>query len=195
MAMPSRLLRPSRPAPVLSGSILRPSASSGPRRLPRPGFRRPSFLLALLVLVGATSSLGGCALFVRSPEVLIADVRVVGLGLTGGTAEVLLSVDNPNRFSLEVREFRYLLEVADPARPERWDTLAAGVATDTVRLGGREATVVPLEIPFRYTALGTALRAWLQGGEIPYRIEGEVRARGVGLQRDLPFRSRGTLTP
>ncbi len=167
-----------------SASPLRiPLRTSGLSRRLLPG------LLALLLGVA------GCSLFVRSPEVAIADVRVVGLGLSGGTAEVLLAVDNPNRFALEVRAFEYLLEISDPARPERWDTLAVGVAPDTVRLPGRTETVVPLEIPFRYNALGTALRAWLQGGEIPYRVQGEVRARGAGIQRDLPFRSRGTLTP
>jgi LEA14-like dessication related protein len=154
----------------------------------RPALRA----LALLLVLALT---GACALFVRSPEVAIADVRVVGLGLTGGTAEVLLEVDNPNRFGLEVREFRYLLEVADPARPDRWDTLAVGVSADTVHLARREVTVVPLRIPFRYSALGTALRAWMGGGDVPYRIEGSVRARGSGIQRDLPFRSQGTLVP
>jgi LEA14-like dessication related protein len=187
------------PAPVpsarpsgLSSDRPPPSASRARGRLRSgPGGRA---LQAALLLVGVGGAVG-CSLFVRSPEVAIADVRVVGLGFAGGTAEVLLAVDNPNRFALEVRAFQYLLEISDPARPERWDTLAMGVTADTVRLPGRSETVVPLEIPFRYNALGTALRAWLQGGEIPYRVEGEVRARGAGIQRDLPFRSRGTLTP
>ncbi len=159
------------------------------RMIPSRTHVRALALVALLVLTGA------CALFVRSPEVAIADVRVVGLGLSGGTAEVLLEVDNPNRFGVEVREFHYLLQVSDPARPERWDTLAVGVSADTVHLPRRAMTVVPLRIPFRYSALGTALRAWLAGGEVPYRLEGSVRARGSGIQRDLPFRSEGTLVP
>jgi LEA14-like dessication related protein len=156
----------------------------------------PGRTLALWgTVLGVVLLSSACSLFVRSPEVAIADVRVVGLGLTGGTAEILLEVNNPNRFGLEVREFSYLLEVADPARPDRWDTLAAGITSDTVRLDRRSTSVVPLRIPFRYSALGTALRAWMQGGEIPYRLEGDIRARGAGIQRDLPFRSRGNLTP
>ncbi len=168
-----------------------PSRREEPPRLARAG--RATLTLAALLVVALTAA--SCALFARSPEVRIADVRVIGLGLTGGTAEVLLEVDNPNRFDLEVREFRYLLEVSDPGQAERWDTLAVGVSADTVRLPRRDLTVVPLRIPFRYSALGTALRAWMQGGEVPYRLEGEVRARGAGVQRDLPFRSRGALTP
>jgi LEA14-like dessication related protein len=159
----------------------------------RHGVTRPLAVLAMLLAILAT--VPACGLLVRSPQVAIVDVRVVGLGISGGTAEILLQVDNPNRFNLEVREFSYLLEVADPSRPEQWDTLAVGVTADTLQLDRRATSVVPLLVPFRYSALGTALRAWMQGGEIPYRLEGEVRARGAGFQRDLPFRSRGALTP
>ena len=182
---------PPGPGPGSEGR-LRPSASRCSQAR-RPRSVRPLAALALLLAIVAT--VPACGLFVRSPEVAIVDVRVVGLGISGGTAEILLQVDNPNRFNLEVREFSYLLEVSDPSRPEQWDTLAAGVTADTLVLDRRASSVVPLLIPFRYSALGTALRAWMQGGEIPYRLEGEVRARGAGFQRDLPFRSRGSLTP
>lgn len=182
---------PPGPGPGSEGR-LRPSASRCSQAR-RPRSVRP--LAALALLLGIVATVPACGLFVRSPEVAIVDVRVVGLGITGGTAEILLRVDNPNRFNLEVREFSYLLEIADPSRPEQWDTLAVGVTADTLILDRRASSVVPLRIPFRYGALGTALRAWMQGGEIPYRLEGEVRARGAGLQRDLPFRSRGSLTP
>jgi LEA14-like dessication related protein len=167
-----------------------------PRRAGRsafPGLRRPALRLCLasLVLLGSA----GCALFYQSPSVRIVDVRVVGLGFTGGTAEVILEVDNPNRFGLEVRGFDYLLEVGDHRNEARWDTLAHGTAADTVQLPRRSVEEVRLRIPFRYRALDTAFRAWMDGGEIPYQLHGELRARGPGGQRDLPFRSRGSLTP
>jgi LEA14-like dessication related protein len=149
--------------------------------------------LLLLLLVLAT--LPGCALLYQSPEVRIVDVRVVGLGISSGTAEILLEVDNPNRFGLEVRGLDYLLEVGTPSDLARWDTLAVGFHPDTIHLPRRSEEQVAIRIPFRYQALGTALGAWLQGGDIPYRIQGEVKARGPGGERDLPFRSRGSIRP
>jgi LEA14-like dessication related protein len=146
-------------------------------------------------LILAPLFLSGCALFVSSPRVAIADVRVLGVGLTGGTAEVLLEVENPNRFVLEVREFRYRLELSDPSMPDRWDTLAEGVSDRVMRLEARSTTTVPIEVPFRYQALGIAVRAVLQGNGIPYRVEGAVQASGAGVRRNLPFRATGTLTP
>ncbi|CAN5698674.1 hypothetical protein BH23GEM11_BH23GEM11_08460 [soil metagenome] len=184
-----RAPRPSGPSPSSGRFSHPPPVRSSRRRPPGRTFALWGTVLGVILMSSA------CTLFVRSPEVAIADVRVIGLGLTGGTAEILLEVNNPNRFGLEVREFSYVLEVADPTQPDRWDTLASGVTSDTIRLDRRSTSVVPLRIPFRYSALGTALRAWMQGGEIPYRLEGDVRARGAGFQRDLPFRSRGNLTP
>jgi LEA14-like dessication related protein len=151
--------------------------------------------LRLPALAGLLLLVPGCALFFRSPEVRIVDVRLVGLGLTSGTAEVLLEVDNPNRFALEVRGLEYLLEIGAREGAERWDTLAAGFHADTVHLRRRSGEEVAIRIPFRYQALGTAFQAWVSGGEIPYRIQGEVRAHGPGGVRDLPFRSRGTIRP
>jgi LEA14-like dessication related protein len=148
--------------------------------------------LGLAILLFALS---GCALFFRSPDVRIVDVRVVGLGFTSGTAEVILQVDNPNRFGLEVRGLDYLLEVGPRADAERWDTLAVGFNPDTIQLPRRSEREVAIRIPFRYQALGTALGAWMQGGDIPYRVQGELKARGPGGERDLPFRSSGTIRP
>lgn len=160
----------------------------GRRRGMLPGVLRP-------LTVGLLLTLSGCALFFRSPEVRIVDVRVVGLGFTSGTAEVILEVDNPNRFALEVRGLDYLLEVGTPSDLEQWDTLAVGFNPDIIHLPRRSEEKVTLRIPFRYQALGTALSAWMQGGEVPYRVQGELKARGPGGERDLPFRSSGTIRP
>ena len=155
--------------------------------------RRPLLLIVCgLAIAGALS---GCALFYQAPEVRIADLRVVGLGLTSGTAELEVEVSNPNRFALEVRGLEYLLEVSDNGTQARWDTLATGFSADTVRISRRSTDRATLQIPFRYQALGVAFRSWLEGGQIPYRIQGEVRASGPGGQRDLPFRSQGSFTP
>jgi LEA14-like dessication related protein len=156
-------------------------------------------LLRLLCLLPLLLATGGCGAFYQAPEVRIVDLRLTGLGITSGTAELEVEVDNPNRFALEVRRLEYLIEVSDGRAGSngeaRWDTLAVGVEPDTVRVAGRSAETVTLRIPFRYQALGVAFRSWLEGGDIPYRVVGEVRASGPVGTRDLPFRSEGSFTP
>lgn len=173
----------------------RPNVCSEAGTFPKPRSRctgRMRLVTGVLALVLVSA---GCGVFYQAPSVRIADVRVVGLGLSSGTAELDVEVDNPNRFGLEVRGLEYMLEVSDGTEAARWDTLATGISTDTVRIDGREMERVTLSIPFRYQALGTAFQSLLSGGSVPYRIEGVVRAGGFGGQRDLPFRSEGRFAP
>ncbi len=155
--------------------------------------RRLPILGRWLVLPLVVILLGGCSLFYRSPSVVIADVRVVGLGFTSGTAEIILEVDNPNFFHLEVREFQYLLEVE--GREDRWSRLAEGRTAESIRLPRRSVERVTLEVPFQYEAVGTALRSWWDTGAMNYRVQGDIVARGPAGRVDLPFRSTGSLTP
>jgi LEA14-like dessication related protein len=147
-------------------------------------------LIALVLLV-----LPGCALFFRAPEVRIVDIRVVEVGLRSGTAEVILEVDNPNRYALEILGLDYRLEVGSTAEDSRWDLLAEGFHSEPLRLRPRTEERIALQLPFRYSALGTALGAWIRGGEVPYRVEGRLRAKGPVGARELPFQARGALRP
>lgn len=152
----------------------------------------PAFLVLPLV--------GGCALFVKQPAVSIADVRVVSLGLVGGTARVELEVENPNRFDLTVRSLSYELEVAEGGTgeggEERWVRLSREEETRRdLTVPGRGSVRVEVPVAFEYRAVGTALRSLLMDGEVRYRVQGIVRVRGPVGEHRLPFRSRGRMTP
>jgi LEA14-like dessication related protein len=168
-----------------------------PGTVPRPGVvrtrvhRRPAarlaFMAALALLVP------GCSLFYQDPTVRFMDVRVVGLGVTSGTAELTLEVENPNRFALDLREFTYLLEVAEG--DDRWVELARGEVEEAVRIGRRTTQEVILSVPFQYRGAGSAIRAWLDTGRIDYRFQGELTARAPSRTVTFPVRSQGTLVP
>lgn len=155
-----------------------------------PRYRGPRRALGLFLL---PLLLGGCALFFRNPVVEIVEVRLVSLGFTSGTAEVVLELENPNFFSLEVREFDYLLEVENG--DGGWARLARGDTREITKLPRRSTERVALEVPFDYEALSTALQSWWSTGEVSYRIEGAVTARGLGSQREFPFQARGQMAP
>lgn len=149
--------------------------------------------LFLALVVSSSGVLSGCALFFRSPTVEILDVRVVSLGFNSGTAEVVLEVENPNHYRLEVRELSYLLEIEQ--RANTWLRLAEGLSSERVELPRRSSQRVTVRVPFDYGAVGAALRSWWNTGEVSYRITGDVKARGPGGERDLPFRARGQMGP
>jgi len=160
------------------------------RRFIRARSRSTTRLAGALALVVLAA---GCTLFYQDPTVRFVDVRVVGLGITSGTAEVTLEVDNPNRFGLEVREFLYQLEVAEGS--ERWTELARGETEEAIQIPRRTVQQVTLSVPFQYRGAGSAIRAWLETGRIPYRFQGELTARAPTRTLVLPVRSEGSITP
>lgn len=153
-----------------------------------PALRGAGALLFLWVL-------SGCASVVRAPEVVILDVRLASLGLSGGAAALVLEIDNPNRFALQMDGLSYRIQISGGSNTPSWETLAEGRIEQQVRIEGRDATQVTVEVPFRYSAIGTALGALVQGRGVPYRLEGEVLGRGLGVNRSLTFRSEGALAP
>lgn len=156
---------------------------------------------ALALLLVATAVVApGCALFVKQPRVTIADVRVVSLGLAGGTARVELEIDNPNRFDLTVRTLSYRLEVADGPSGEgsvdRWIPLAQEEEVErSIAAPGRSTVNVEVPVAFEYRALGAALRSLLVDGEVRYRVQGAVRVRGPVGEHRLPFNNIGRMRP
>lgn len=143
----------------------------------------------LLLLLGVSGFSSGCSALYRAPEVHLVDVQVTGLGLTSGIARVYLQVDNPNPVSLEVRRVDYLLELR--GQDGEWNVLSEGVSSETLTVVRRGTTEFPLEVVFRYRALGAGLLRWWESGEVTYRIQGDLSARGPLGPVDLPFRASG----
>lgn len=143
----------------------------------------------------ALSLLGGCALFFKPPSVEIVDVNVISLGLTSGTAEVVLDLTNEGRRQMDIRGFLYEVEVKGNEREEGWTSLAEGFFSEEVSIPGRETRRVKIPVPFQYSALGAAVRSFLAEGEVPYRLRGEVWLGGEGMGLQIPFRDQGVLKP
>jgi len=125
-------------------------------------------LLGAAVLLGAS---GGCATLARraftEPVVTLKDVRVNGVGLTGGSLDILLNVYNPNRFGLDATRLTYQVFV---------DSVPFGTgATDsrfTVQSG--DSTVVRLPLTFTWAGVGQAGRGLLNTGTVNYRVTGDL---------------------
>ena len=153
---------------------------------------RAAVTVSLLFLVG---TLQGCAMFFRAPAVEILAVEIVSLGLTSGTVEVTLEVTNEGSRRMDLRGVLYEVEVRGPAEDEGWVSLAEGFHDQEISIGGKETQTLTLPVPFQYSAVGVALRAFLSEGEVPYRLKGEVWMGGASSGLQLPFRSQGVIKP
>jgi LEA14-like dessication related protein len=125
--------------------------------------------LLLAAVVAATVT--GCASLGRKafaePKVTLQEMRLNGLGLTGGSLDVLLNVENPNGFRLDATRMTYRLMI---------DTIPFGEGTVDQRLTVDEKSQTTVRIPvnFTYSGIGAAGRAILNTGTVNYRLLGDL---------------------
>lgn len=126
-----------------------------------------TLLLAAVVAVSAT----GCASLGRKafaePKVTLQEMRLNGLGLTGGSLDVVLNVENPNGYRLDATRMTYRLLI---------DTIpfGEGAVDQHLTVGEKSQTTVRIPVNFSYSGIGAAGRALLQTGTVNYRVLGDL---------------------
>lgn len=142
------------------------------------------FALAALVAL----ALGGCASLglgsFREPVVHFNDARLRGLGLSGGSVDVVLSIYNPNRFDLNATRLTYRLMVEDR-------DLGTGALNNAFRVGDNDSTLVTIPIDFTYAGLGAAGRQLITSGSINYRVIGDFTVDTPLGNFTRPYDQRG----
>jgi LEA14-like dessication related protein len=137
-----------------------------------------------------------CHLAYTTPTLTVGDVRLTSLGLAGGSLLVSLEIENPNRYALESRDFRYTLAFAGGSLTAPvWDTLVEGHLDQVVRVPAESVTPVEVTVPFDVASASAALGRLLRQGELEYRFSGELLAgTPLGAKR-VPFDRRGLFRP
>lgn len=125
----------------------------------------------ILTAATVTAAAGACASIGRSvfqePVVSFKEVKINGLGLSGGDLDVVLSVYNPNGFNLKATRLTYQLLVDSTA-------LGTGALDQLFNVPEKDSALVRLPISFQYAGLGAAGRQLLQSGSLNYRVRGDV---------------------
>lgn len=149
---------------------------------------------AAVLLVATLAACGGSVF--RQPQVTLDNVRLGGLGLTGGTLLVSLEVINPNRFALNANELRYELSLSDPdeASDTTWIPFAEGTYDQPFSVPSGDTARVQIPIEFTYAGIGSAANSLLRRGTFTYRARGTVDLRTPLGGYDVPFSKRGTVT-
>lgn len=125
--------------------------------------RKISLVLAGLTLAGcATLGLGSF----KEPIVHFSDAKIRGLGLSGGSVDVVLSVYNPNRFDLNATRLTYKLYVES-------NQLGTGALDNAFKVRDNDSTYVTIPIDFTYAGIGAAARELLAKGTVNYRVTGD----------------------
>src|SRR4029078_8624163 len=123
-----------------------------------------------IALVFAAVALAGCASLgmgsFKEPLVHFNDAKIRGLGLSGGSVDVVLSVYNPNGFDLNATRLTYKLFVEH-------NQLVTGALNNAFRVSDNDSTYVTIPVDFTYAGLGAAGRELLTKGTVNYRVTGD----------------------
>jgi LEA14-like dessication related protein len=128
--------------------------------------RLKAAMIFLITLASASCAGLGRGGF-KDPVVTFKNVRVGGIGLTGGTLDVILSVYNPNSYRLDASRVTYKVMV---------DSLdvGAGAMDKRFSVASNDSTDVVLPLRFNWNGVSAAGRELMRNGSIPYRVLGDL---------------------
>jgi LEA14-like dessication related protein len=138
---------------------------------------------AAIALTAGCSALGKQAF--QQPIVHLQDVRVNGMGLTGGNLDVKLSVYNPNGYRMDATRMTYNVIVGDSVR------FATGTVDSRFTVNGNDSSIVTIPVNFTYTGIGAAGRQMINTGGVNYRVNGDVTVGTVVGNFTVPYTSTG----
>jgi LEA14-like dessication related protein len=142
--------------------------------------RRAGRVLAVTVLAGCAGLQG----YFREPDVNLQRVVVRGLGLSGGTMDLVVGVYNPNPFDLQGTKLQLGLDVEQSHVGDV--EYNSGFQTQK-----GDTTVLTLPLSFTWTGLAGAARTALNSGELPYTLKGQLTVATPIGERQVAFTHQG----
>jgi LEA14-like dessication related protein len=148
--------------------------------------RRTRFAAAALAVfaVAGCASLGLGGGF-KQPIVNFKDLRVRGLGLTGGSLDAYLNVYNPNGFKLDATRLTYTVTVGDNAQ------VGTGALDSRFTVQNKDSTTIRIPIDFTYAGIGAAARQMMQSGSVPYNVTGDISVATPVGNFTVPYSGTG----
>jgi LEA14-like dessication related protein len=139
--------------------------------------------VAAIAVVAGCSALGRQAF--QQPIVHLQDVRLNGVGITGGNLDVKLSVYNPNGYRMDATRMTYRVIVGDSV------SLATGAVDSRFTVNGNDSSIVTVPVSFTYLGVGAAGRQLMNTGGVNYHVTGDVTVGTVVGNFTIPYSATG----
>jgi LEA14-like dessication related protein len=122
------------------------------------------------VIASMTLFSAGCATLGRSifsePIVSFNSMKLRGIGLTGGSLDLVLDVYNPNAFKLDATRLTYNLMIEDVK-------FGDGALDSRFTVQSGDTTAVTIPINFTFAGIGAAGRSLINTGSVNYKVLGD----------------------
>jgi LEA14-like dessication related protein len=120
----------------------------------------------------------------REPDLHLDRVVVTGLGIAGGSMDLVVGVYNPNQFALQGTRLQLGLDIED-------SHLGDVEYDNDFQVQKGDTTQLTLPLRFTWSGLAGAARAALGSGEIPYTLKGQLTVATPIGDRSVAFTRQG----
>ncbi|OLC08740.1 MAG: hypothetical protein AUH41_07375 [Gemmatimonadetes bacterium 13_1_40CM_66_11] len=144
---------------------------------------RSATLAVLSVAVSACATLRNALAF-EDPQIALQEINVTGLGMSGGTLDLVFDVYNPNQYRLRSTRLEVGLELANTDFGE-------ALIDKPLDLSPENHSRVVMPVRFTWAGVGAAARSLLQSQELPYGITGAVILDTPLGERRVQLKSNG----
>ncbi len=139
----------------------------------------------LAVTVSGCATLRNALQF-EQPQVELQEINITGLGLSGGTMDLVFDVYNPNDYRLRSTRLEVGLELAGTYFGE-------ALIDKPLDLSPENHSRVLMPVRFTWAGVGAAARSLLQSQELPYGVTGAVLVETPVGERRVELKSKGNV--
>ena len=135
--------------------------------------------------------LGACAtlrnaLEFQTPDIVLQEINITGLGLQGGTLDLVFDVYNPNQYRLRSTRLDVSLALAGTDFGE-------ALIDKPLDFSPVNHSRVVMPVRFSWSGVGAAARSLLQSQELPYGLTGAVLLDTPLGERRVQVTSKGNV--
>jgi LEA14-like dessication related protein len=140
-------------------------------------------LLGLTLLGCATVR---SALNFQEPQIALQEINITGLGLTGGTLDLVFDVYNPNEYRLRSTRLEVGLDLANTH-------FGDALIDKALDLSPVNHSRVVMPVRFSWSGVGAAARTLLEQREVPYGLTGAALLETPLGEKRVQLRGSGNV--
>jgi LEA14-like dessication related protein len=144
-----------------------------------------SVVTLLTITLSACATLRSALTF-EKPQVELQEINVTGLGLSGGTLDLVFDVYNPNDYGLRSTRLEVGLELAGTDFGE-------ALIDKPLDLSPVNHSRVIMPVRFTWSGVGAAARSLLESQELPYGLTGAVLLDTPIGEKRVELKSKGNV--
>jgi len=142
-------------------------------------------VMLLTVTLFACATLRNAVTF-ENPQIELREINVTGLGLSGGTLDLVFDVYNPNDYRLRSTRLEVDLELAGT-------DFGKALIDKPLDLSPENHSRVLMPVRFAWSGVGAAARSLLESQELPYVLTGAVLLETPIGERRVELKSKGNV--